>query len=183
MDPVTTTTAAASMNPWALAAIMMGAGIAKSEMLDRPREQRQRKLAGITAQYSPWTGMTPDMPKETDTFGAGMQAGTTGYMLGQTAQANAQNQGLIDAQKDYYNSMALQNKNAMAAQLPSGGTGAAGALGAVKSKVIPAPINPGYQYAQSPGQQGQGQDYISQLMGPSNYVQPYNYNQNYLWAR
>lgn len=40
----------------------MGLGILKSEILDKPKEARERELAATTAALSPWTKMQPQNP-------------------------------------------------------------------------------------------------------------------------
>lgn len=66
--------------------LMAGMGLAKSELVDRPREERQRRQAAITARWSPWTGMAPGAIQEADPFGSAMEAGLTGAMLSQNQQ-------------------------------------------------------------------------------------------------
>lgn len=67
-------------------ALLAGAGVAKSELVDRPREERQRKLAAETLRWSPWTGMTPGAIQEADPFGSAIQGGLAGAMLSQNQQ-------------------------------------------------------------------------------------------------
>lgn len=74
------------MDPLTLAAVMGAAGLAKSELIDRPREERQRKQAAITARWSPWTGMAPNAIREADPFGSAIQGGLAGAMIGQATQ-------------------------------------------------------------------------------------------------
>jgi hypothetical protein len=66
--------------------LMAGAGLLKSELVDRPREEEQRRQAAITARWSPWTGMTPNAIQTADPIGSAMQAGLTGAMLSQGQQ-------------------------------------------------------------------------------------------------
>lgn len=66
--------------------VMAGLGLAKSELVDRPREERQRRQAAITARWSPWTGMAPGAIQEADPLGSAMEAGLTGAMLSQNQQ-------------------------------------------------------------------------------------------------
>lgn len=66
----------------------MGAGLLKSEMVDKPQANRERQLAATTAALSPWTGMTPTMPNEANPLGSMMQGGLAGAQLGQAMQAN-----------------------------------------------------------------------------------------------
>lgn len=71
------------MDPLTMAAIMGGVGLLKSELLDRPKEDRQRELAAVTARWSPWTGMAPQAIKEADPFGSALQGASAGAMMGQ----------------------------------------------------------------------------------------------------
>ena len=65
---------------------MAGAGLLKSELIDRPREERQRKQAAITTRWSPWTGMAPGAIQEADPFAAALEGGLTGAVLSQQQQ-------------------------------------------------------------------------------------------------
>jgi hypothetical protein len=66
---------------WVPLLIGGAAGLAKSHFIDKPKEQRQRKLAAETQRYSPWTGMQADKVQEADPFGSALQYGTTGAMM------------------------------------------------------------------------------------------------------
>lgn len=80
-----------------------GIGLLKSEVFDRPKSERERKMAAETMRYSPWTGMTPQPVKEADPMGSALQGGMTGAMFGQNMQtANNQN-ALMKAQMDALN--------------------------------------------------------------------------------
>jgi hypothetical protein len=67
---------------WAIPAGMAAIGLAKG-ILDEGREKRDRKLASVTARYSPWTGLAPQPVKEADPLGSAMQGGMAGLQLGQ----------------------------------------------------------------------------------------------------
>jgi hypothetical protein len=71
------------MDPLTLGLIGAGVGLAKSELIDRPKEARQRKVNAEIMRWSPWTGMQPGQVQEADPFGSALAAGTTGAMLGQ----------------------------------------------------------------------------------------------------
>lgn len=64
-------------------AIGMGAGLLKSQLVDKPQADRQRQLAATTAALSPWTGMTPQMPEEANPFGSMLQGGLAGAQVDQ----------------------------------------------------------------------------------------------------
>lgn len=73
-------------------AIAAAIGLAKSELVDRPKEQRQRKLAGETQRLSPWTGLQAGQIQEADPIGTAMQFGATGAMMGQGYEASKLNE-------------------------------------------------------------------------------------------
>lgn len=62
-------------------AIGAGAGLLKSQLIDAPREARQRKLAAATQRYSPWTGLQAQPIMPADPFGNALQFGATGAAL------------------------------------------------------------------------------------------------------
>lgn len=70
---------------------MAVAGLAKSQLVDKPKEERQRKLAGETQRLSPWTHMQANPIQEADPFGSALQFGATGASMQQGYQ-NAQTQ-------------------------------------------------------------------------------------------
>lgn len=59
-----------------------GAGLLKSIFGDGPAEQRQKRLAGATIRFSPWTGMQAQPIKYADPFGSILQGGTSGALMG-----------------------------------------------------------------------------------------------------
>jgi len=61
-----------------------GAGLLKGGVLDAEKERRQRKQEAEIARYSPWTGMGAQRVQEADPFGAALQGGTTGALVGQS---------------------------------------------------------------------------------------------------
>lgn len=81
------------MDPLTAAAVLGGVGLLKSEFIDRPREDRQRKMAAVTARWSPWTGMSPNQIQEADPFGTAIQGGLAGAMIGQANSAGAAKTG------------------------------------------------------------------------------------------
>lgn len=86
---------------WIPLAAGLGAGLLKSEAVDRPREKRQRRLAAETQRYSPWTGMTAQPVQEADPFGSAFQGGLTGLSLGQGMEMMKGQKELADAQMRY----------------------------------------------------------------------------------
>lgn len=93
-----------------------GIGLAKSLFVDKPQAEKQRKLAAATAAYSPWTGMTPQQPKDVDYLGPMLQGGMTGAMLGQAAATAGQQEQLAGLQQQY-----LKNQNKLMQQQLGGG--------------------------------------------------------------
>jgi hypothetical protein len=61
-------------------ALAIGAlvGLAKSKMVDEPKEERQRQLAAATQRFSPWTGLQAGKIEEADPFGNAMNYGAMG---------------------------------------------------------------------------------------------------------
>jgi hypothetical protein len=82
--------------PLTALAIGAGAGVLKSEIVDRPKEARQRKLAAETARYSPWTGMQPQGVQEADPLGSALAFGGAGSQLGAAMQQQALNQKIAE---------------------------------------------------------------------------------------
>lgn len=63
--------------PWGLA---IGAlvGVAKNQLVDVPREKKQRALAAATQRLSPWTGLQAQPIQQADLLGNALQFGSTG---------------------------------------------------------------------------------------------------------
>lgn len=86
------------MGPWALAGLFAGAGALKSQLIDKPREDRDRKLRAAEIRYSPWTRLQQfTQPREADPLGSALQFGSTGAMLGQGMQNQASQSAFTDA--------------------------------------------------------------------------------------
>lgn len=85
---------------WPLIAGMIAAGLLKSELVDKPNEEKDRKLQAETARLSPWTGLKPGAVKRADPFGTAMQFGATGASMGagmdQAAMQKAMNEKLME---------------------------------------------------------------------------------------
>lgn len=93
------------MDPLTLSLIMGGTGLLKSEIVDRPKEDRQRWLASQTQRYSPWTGLKAGEIQEADPFGSAMQGGVQGYAQGQNFKNADAGMKLQEAQASYLNGM------------------------------------------------------------------------------
>ena len=68
--------------PLILAGLGAALGLGKSFAFDQPREEKDKKLAGAIARWSPWTGMQPGKIRRADPFGSALQGGTTGFLMG-----------------------------------------------------------------------------------------------------
>jgi len=82
----------------------MGLGILKSELIDRPKEMREREIAATTAALSPWTGLKAGPVKEASWSDAAMQGGLTGAQMDQDAMAQKQAQVDQEVYNDYLRS-------------------------------------------------------------------------------
>lgn len=79
-------------------AIGAGAGLVKSEAIDRPKEARERKLAAETQRNSPWTGLQAQPIHEADPMGNAVNFGTMGMQGMQNYQNEMAQQKLRAAQ-------------------------------------------------------------------------------------
>ena len=57
-------------------------GLGKGLLIDKPKEERDKKMAATIARYSPWTGMSPGKIRRADPFGSALQGGVTGFLMG-----------------------------------------------------------------------------------------------------
>ena len=71
------------MDPLTMMLIGSAIGLGKSELIDKPKEDRQRKLAARTIELSPWTGLKANPIEEADPFGSALKYGATGYSMGE----------------------------------------------------------------------------------------------------
>lgn len=95
----------------------MGLGILKSELIDRPKEMRQRELQATTAALSPWTGLKAQPVQEANWQEAAMSGAAAGMgqeqqeaAALQQAQDQEQQRQLMAAQMGYYNRGAAGGK-------------------------------------------------------------------------
>lgn len=71
-------------------AIAAAVGLAKSQLVDKPKADAERALAAKTAAYAPWTGMKPGEVTNANPFADMMQYGMTGAQIGgKISAANA----------------------------------------------------------------------------------------------
>lgn len=83
--------------PWlALAAGGAGLGLLKSELIDKPNEEKDRIMQSITDRYSPWTQMRGKAPERANPIGDMAAMGAQGAALGQGINS-AQSQDAINS--------------------------------------------------------------------------------------
>lgn len=95
---------------WIAVGVAVGAAVLKTEAVDQPKENRQRKLAAATQRYSPWTGLEAQPIQEADLGGNILQYGMTGAMMRQNMNDNAKANELADSE--------IAKNNATANTLP-----------------------------------------------------------------
>ena len=105
------------MLPLILAAGMM----AKNQLVDKPKEEKDRKLQAITAQYSPWTGMTPQAVKNTSAVDAGLQGAGAGLSMQQGMDMQSAQLDALKSQSDYYNRAGQGGQMSPSMVMPMGG--------------------------------------------------------------
>lgn len=71
----------------ALAAGSAGLGLLKSELIDKPNEEKDREIQSITDRYSPWTGMRGKMVDHTNPLGEAAAMGAQGLQLGSSVNS------------------------------------------------------------------------------------------------
>lgn len=128
--------------PWLALALGAGAGLVKSEAVDRPKEDRDRQLAAATQRFAPWTGLKAGPITEADPLGSALTYGAQGAQLQQNIQNSQAQQGLVGAQTNWLNhggsplaTAATSNPNSSSYSGNSGGWG----------------LLSGYNYNQTPG--------------------------------
>lgn len=94
---------------WIAAAIGAGVGLTKAIAIDKPKENRQRKLAAETIRYSPWTHMQAGPIQEADPLGSTLAFGMTGAQMQQGHQAFQSDQALKGAYTSALNKGAMVN--------------------------------------------------------------------------
>ncbi len=80
-------------------ALAAALGLLKSEMVDRPKEDRQRKLRAEEQRLSPWSklGVTQNV-QEADPFGSALEFGATGAMMGRGVSNDNMNKAMVAQQ-------------------------------------------------------------------------------------
>ena len=86
------------MDPITIGLILgMATGVGKNLIVDKPRYDRQMKLASETQRYAPWTHLQAQMPEEPNLFGSMLGGAGSGASLGGGIQAAGQNQEMQKA--------------------------------------------------------------------------------------
>ena len=104
------------MAAWMLPLIGAAIGLAKSQYVDRPVEEKDRELQAATARFSPWTGLAPRDVKRADPFGSVLQGGMTGLQMDQSMTA-------ADQWKQQTAAMRAQNAAQQGMTTSAGGAG------------------------------------------------------------
>lgn len=73
---------------------MAGAGLAKGELVDKPKQEAQATAQAATTRYSPWTHMTAAAPTEADPWGNAIAGAASGLAMEQNNKAFDMNQAL-----------------------------------------------------------------------------------------
>jgi hypothetical protein len=73
-----------------------GLGALKSELIDKPNENKDRIMAAITTRYSPWTGLRAKEVERTNPLGEMLAFGSQGAAMGQNIEAQQSQQKLQD---------------------------------------------------------------------------------------
>lgn len=61
-----------------------GIGLLKNQIIDKPKQEKERMLAAETARFSPWTGMKAQNPgADTGALEAAVGGGLAGASMGQ----------------------------------------------------------------------------------------------------
>jgi hypothetical protein len=75
------------MDPITLGLLLgAGGGLLKNFLVDKPKEERQRKLSAAQTRYSPWTGIAGGNVEEANPLGDALAYGSTGAQLGALAR-------------------------------------------------------------------------------------------------
>jgi len=79
-----------------LFALLAAGGLAKSLLVDKPEERRQRKLAAATTRLSPFTGLQAQPIQRADPIGSALSFGFTGQQLSQNIAAQEAQQNIFN---------------------------------------------------------------------------------------
>lgn len=105
--------------PWLGLAIGAGAGLLKSELVDQPKEERQRKLAAATQRYSPWTGLKAGDIQTADPFSGMLNYGAQGAMLDQNIENSQADNNWMNAKTKALNAGSIAPATNLASAVPN----------------------------------------------------------------
>lgn len=114
---------------WIAVAIGAGAGLLKSEAIDRPEADRKRHLAAETQRYSPWTGLQAQPFKEADPLGSALTFWATGASMGAGMQNAEAQKKLMAAKTNWLNAGGSPQYTAQMSQTAAPTFGGYGAYG------------------------------------------------------
>lgn len=83
-------------------AIAAAVGVAKGELVDKPKEERKRKLEAEKERWSPWTGVHGQDVNEHDTVGNALQFGAAGAQMGAAINKDKADAALKKSMTGYY---------------------------------------------------------------------------------
>lgn len=136
------------MDPMTLGLLIgAGTGVVKSELIDRPKEKRDRKLAAETQRLSPWTGLQAQAIKEADPLASALQFGGAGAQMGM----GIQNQGL---NQKMYGALLAQQAAPAASPYPSMAPGPVAQSPIISPNQMQAPQFPAYNQMMQQGLYG-----------------------------
>lgn len=84
---------------WPALAVGAGLGLLKHQLVDKPQQRAQGRVAAAQTQFSPWTGMgAGQLGPQSSALGSMMQGGMTGAQLSQAYDSYNQASKLKDLQ-------------------------------------------------------------------------------------
>ncbi len=102
------------MPMWGMA-IAAAAGIAKSELIDKPKAEKRRQFEAEKERWSPWTGQHGQYVSDPDSIGAGLQYGAVGAQIGQGYNQQQEDKKLSESLRGYYDRQGNMGKEFKAA--------------------------------------------------------------------
>jgi hypothetical protein len=110
--------------PWGLA-IGAAVGLAKEQLVDKPKEDKARTLAAATQKWSPWTGLQAQPIPLADPFGSALQFGATGAQMKEGMDQANTNAALKSSMTNYFNKQGdmATGSNPTASFSPGGASG------------------------------------------------------------
>jgi len=100
-------------------------GLAKSQLIDKPKEKKQRRIRAAQVRFSPFTKRAPTQDiQEADPFGTAFQFGGAGAALGSNIQSKAIQDQLLAKQLETQEAQTSLFKALAAEQAPAAAPGA-----------------------------------------------------------